>query len=127
MRRDGFELGAALQDLEDELLVLPALAAQQEPEALERRRLDAAEPVLRVRRENRRGRAVAELHLSRQQVPHSARRRRLDLHRRALATTARTEGPWRETSRPGSWFWGTTTSSTPSPSRSTASGIGSDV
>src|SRR5205823_13386941 len=96
MRRDGFELGAALQDLEDELLVLPALAAQQEPEALERRRLDAPEPVRRVRRENRRRRAVAELHLSRQQIPHSTRRRRLELHRRAvaegLAPTARTEG-----------------------------------
>src|SRR5438132_4620882 len=96
MRCDGFELGAALQDLEDELLVLPTLTAQQEPEALQRRRLDAPEPVRRVRRENRRRRAVAELYLSRQQIPHSTRRRRLELHRQAvgegLAPTARTEG-----------------------------------
>src|SRR4051812_41524020 len=47
-RPRALELIASLEDLEDELLVLAAVAADEEPQALERRRLNAPEAVAAV-------------------------------------------------------------------------------
>src|SRR5262249_33033038 len=87
LRRRRVELRAALEDLVDELLVFAAAAAQQELQVFERRRLDPAKAIALVGGQDRRGGAVAELHLRREHVLHAARRRRVELHARSDPAT----------------------------------------
>ncbi len=69
------ELLATLQDLEDQLFVLAAFAAQQQAEALDRGGLDAHEAVAAVHRQDLGHRPVAERRLLGQHVAHAAGRR----------------------------------------------------
>ena len=73
---DGAEvqLLPALEHLEDQLLVVAAPAAGEQLQALQGRRLDAAESVPAIHGEDRPGRRVAQLRLGGQDVPHAARR-----------------------------------------------------
>src|SRR4030095_14826777 len=80
-RGGGVELGASLADLVDQLLVLASAAALQQAKVLESRRLDPAKAVAPVRGQDRRRRAVTQLHFGRQLILHAARRRRVELHR----------------------------------------------
>jgi hypothetical protein len=70
-----------LEHLEDELLVLAPLAADEQAQALERRRLDPLEPEGAIHREDLLGGGVAQVDLGRQQVSHAARRGGADLAR----------------------------------------------
>ena len=69
------ELLAALHDLEDQLLVLAAVAAGQQAQALERRRLDAAEAVRAVDGDDLAHGRVAQLDLVGEDVAHTPRGR----------------------------------------------------
>ena len=72
--RGRLELRAPLQNLEDQLLVLAAVARQQETNVLERRRFDTPEAVPPIDVEDLRRRMIPQFHLSRQQVAHAPRR-----------------------------------------------------
>ena len=74
--RPQIQLLSALEDLEDELLVLAAAAAGEQLQALQGRRLDAPKAVPAVHGEDRPGRGVAQLRLRGQDVPHPAGRLR---------------------------------------------------
>src|SRR6185295_15726107 len=73
------EVLPALEDLEDQLLVLAAVAAGQQGQALQRRRLDAAEAVTAIDREDALGGGVAQLDLVGQHVARAARRSGVEL------------------------------------------------
>src|SRR6185503_6581367 len=72
----GLEILAAPEHLEDQLLVLAALAAGEELEALQRGRLDPPKPIAAIDGQDLLGGGIAELDLRRQDVPHAARGRR---------------------------------------------------
>src|SRR5262249_27542297 len=79
---------AALEDLEDELLVLAALAAREQGQTLHRRSLDPHESPSAIDVENGSQRPVAQRDFVGQDIAHPARRGRRELH--GHVTRART-------------------------------------